>query len=198
MNKNSRLSQVEAIVIGASAGGIVALLEIFPHLPADFHIPIIFVLHLPASVPSLLADVFEKKIKLKIKEADEKEPIFPGTIYYAPAGYHLLIEADKTFSLSTEDPVCFSRPSIDVLFESAASSYKNKLVGILLTGANTDGSLGLKRIKELGGLTIIQDPNEAAISLMPESARPYVRPENILTLKKITSFLLDIDKAEKK
>ncbi len=198
MSKTSNHKDKKAIVIGASAGGIEALLEIFPLLPADFHIPIIFVLHLPASVPSLLDHVFEKKIHLKIKEADEKESIKPGTIYYAPAGYHLLIEEDKTFSLSTESPVCFSRPSIDVLFESAANCYKKDLIGILLTGANTDGSKGLKRIREMGGLTIIQDPSEAAISMMPESGRVFVKPENIFHLKQITNFLLEVYQAGKK
>jgi two-component system chemotaxis response regulator CheB len=189
MTSNLKKENWQAVVIGASSGGIKALGKILPALPASYSIPIIIVIHLPDDKPSLLTGVFRNKVKLKVKEADEKEEIVGGTIYFAPPGYHLLVEKNKTFSLSNEKAVLFSRPSIDVLFESAADTYGQGLVGILLTGANEDGALGLKKIKEAGGLTLIQNPASAEEKRMPNSGLPYVLFENILSLKKITNFL---------
>lgn len=189
MTSSLKNEHLQAVVIGASSGGIKALGKILPTLPASYSIPIIIVIHLPEDKPSLLTEVFRNKVKLRVKEADEKEQIVGGTIYFAPPGYHLLVEKDKTFSLSNEGTVLFSRPSIDVLFESAADTYGQGLVGILLTGANEDGALGLKKIKEAGGLTLIQNPASAEEKRMPKSGLPYVLLENILSLKKIANFL---------
>lgn len=186
---NMFTNNIEAVVIGASAGGIEALDILLSALPETFSLPIIIVLHIPGGMPSLLTNIFESKVKLKVKEAVEKEYIEGGTIYFSPPGYHLLIEKDKTFSLSNEEPVRYSRPSIDILFESAADAYGDKLAGILLTGANEDGALGLKKIKESGGLTIVQNPTSAKIAIMPTAGMPYASPECVMSLQEIANFL---------
>lgn len=190
-------TKIEAVVIGASAGGIDALEKILPALPESFPSPIIVVLHLPQNQPSHLAEIFEHKVKLKVKEAIEKENIKGGTIYFAPPGRHLVIENNKTFDLTTEEPVLFSRPSIDVLFKSAAEAYRENVVGILLTGASEDGAMGLKKINELGGLTIVQNPISAKLPLMPSSGMPYVKPECVLSLDEIVNFLQGINQVPK-
>jgi len=181
-------------VIGASAGGIDALGKIMPALTAGFSLPIIVVLHLAPQKPSLLAEIFKPKTSIAVKEADEKEKIVGGVVYCAPPGYHLLVEKDFTFSLSIEAPVCFSRPAIDVLFESAADAYGSRLAGIILTGANNDGSMGLKAIKRAGGVTLVQDPAEAALRTMPESAIAEAGPDFILPLKDIVKKIIEFDR----
>lgn len=187
--------KIEAVVIGASAGGIEALKQILPTLPETYNIPIIIVLHIPAGEPSLLPEVFEHKVKLPVKEATDKEIIKPGTIYFAPSSYHLLIEKNKTFSLSIKEPVLFSRPSIDVLFESASQAYSETLVGILLTGANKDGAEGLKKIKEANGIAIVQNPINAEMSEMPAAGMALAAPEHVLSLDKIADFLQKLTSA---
>jgi len=182
----------EAIVIGVSSGGMTALRLIFSALPSDFSIPIIIVQHVSAHSDNVWIKLLNKKSNLTIKEADEKEKIETGNVYIAPANYHLMIENDKTFSLTIDERVNFARPSIDVLFESAADAYKNKLIGIVLTGSNIDGAKGIKRIKELGGMAIIQDPETAESSLMPASAIAAVQPDYILSLEKIVQLLIKI------
>lgn len=182
----------KAIVIGASAGGIQALRKILSLLPDNYSHAIIIVLHISAAHRSTLPEVFKGIVNLPVKEAQEKEDILSGTIYFAPPGYHLLIESDHTFSLSNEEPVYFSRPSIDVTFESAAYVYGKGLTAILLTGASQDGAMGLKKVKELGGSTIIQDPKSAEHSEMPRSGIPYVDPENIMTLDQISKHLVSL------
>jgi two-component system chemotaxis response regulator CheB len=132
--------------------------------------------------------------KLYLKEADEKEIIEPGKVYIAPPNYHLMIERNKTFSLTIDERVNYSRPSIDVLFESAADVYKNKLIGVILTGSNNDGTEGIKRIKESGGLAIIQNPETAESAYMPKSAIAAIKPDYILSLQDITDLLIKIDK----
>ena len=186
------LGRFKAVVIGASAGGIDALREILPSLPKSYPLPIIIVLHIPGDQPSLLSELFGSKTELRVKDADEKEAIQPGTIYFACPGYHLLVERDLTLSLSQEDPVQYARPSIDVLFESAADAFGSHLVGVLLTGANQDGAEGLKRIQEAGGLALIQDPATAQVRSMPEAACALLSPsvEQILSLNEIARFLL--------
>lgn len=183
----------EAIVIGVSSGGMNALKIVASALPANFSTPIIVVQHVSARSDSYWIELLNKKSLLHIKEADEKEKIENGTIYIAPPNYHLLIEKDKTFSLTIDERVSFARPSIDVLFESAAEAYKNKLIGIVLTGSNHDGTKGIKRIKECGGLTIIQDPKTAESAYMPQSAIDAIEPDYILPLKSIVQLLIKID-----
>ena len=185
--------QYEAIVIGVSSGGMIALKFIFSTLPADFSIPIIVVQHMSARSDNEWIKLLNNKSNLIIKEADEKEKIETGNVYFTPANYHLLIEKDRTFSLTIDEPVNFARPSIDVLFETAAEAYKSRLIGIVLTGSNNDGAKGIKRIKEYGGLAIIQDPETAESSTMPASAIAVIQPDYILSLEKIIELLIKID-----
>ena len=184
---------IEAVVIGGSAGGLDALLRILPGLPASFRLPVITLLHLPNDAESELANVFRARTAIPVREAMDKEFIEPGTLYVAPGGYHLLVEKDFSFSLSVEDPVHYSRPSIDVLMESAADVWGAALAGILLTGANDDGADGLARIGECGGLTVVQDPAEAAIVTMPQAAIARRTPDLVLTLDQIRTWLIELD-----
>lgn len=184
---------VEAVVIGASAGGVHALLALLSGLPAHFSLPIIAVLHLPKERDSRLADVFQQRLGMTVREAADKETIAPSTLYFAGSGYHLSIETDRTFSLSCEEPVNYSRPSIDVLMESAADAYGASLAGVLLTGANFDGAAGLARIKQRGGLTAVQDPAEAQVATMPQAAIRKLKPNLILTLDGIRQLLIQLD-----
>lgn len=188
----------QAIVIGTSAGGLIALSSLLENLPVNYPIPIIIVQHRSKEPRDLLEEILQGKCKMKVKQADEKEKIESGFIYIAPPDYHLLIEKDFTFSLTADEAVLYSRPSIDVLFESAASVYKDKLIGIILTGANSDGANGLRRIAENNGLTIVQTPDDAQFSVMPLAAIATQKVNFILSLLKIQSFLLNIsDKNEK-
>lgn len=184
---------VEAVVIGASAGGVHALLALLSGLPTNFFLPIIAVLHLPKERSSRLAEVFQQRLAMSVREAADKQAIAPSTLYFAGSGYHLSIEVDRTFSLSCEDPVNYSRPSIDVLMESAADAYGARLAGVLLTGANVDGAAGLARIKQRGGMTVVQDPQEAQVATMPEAAIRKMKPNLILTLDGIRQLLVELD-----
>jgi len=184
----------EAIVIGVSSGGMNALKIIFTALPADFSIPIIIVQHVGAHSDSQWINLLNEKSNLNLKEADEKEKIQKGKAYFAPPNYHLMIEKDKTFSLTIEERVNYARPSIDVLFESAAEAYKNKLIGVILTGSNNDGTNGIKRIKECGGLAIVQDPETAESAYMPTSAIAAIQPDYIPSLQEIIKLLIKLDK----
>ena len=185
---------IEAIVIGASAGGVEALLTIFAELPADFGLPIITVLHLPDERRSQLAEVFDRRVAMPVVEARDKEVIKPGTLYFAGPGYHLSVERDLSLSLSQEDRVFHSRPSIDILFDSAADAYGKRLVGILLTGANNDGAHGLSRIKRAGGFTIVQDPAQAQARTMPEAALALHEPDYLLPLNDIGQLLAELER----
>lgn len=184
----------EAIVIGVSSGGMNAMKVMFSILPKDFNTPIIIVQHMSSHSDSQWIKLLNDKSNLYIKEADEKEKIEHGNVYIAPPNYHLLIEKDKTFSLTIDERVNFARPSIDVLFESAAEAYKNKLIGVVLTGSNNDGTKGIKRIQECGGLAIIQDPETAESAYMPRSAIAAIKPDYILSLEGIIKLLIKIDK----
>ncbi|EMY79804.1 protein-glutamate methylesterase CheB [Leptospira weilii serovar Ranarum str. ICFT] len=183
----------EAIVIGVSAGGLNALKTILPTLPVRYGIPLIIVQHIGPRSDGEWLRILGRLSNVKIKEAEEKEKIEPGTVYAAPPNYHLLIERDRTISLSVSERVNFSRPSVDVLFESASDVYGDKLIGIVLTGANSDGAKGLKRIKDNGGLAIVQDPLTAEFALMPESAIGAVGVDCILSLEKIAELLIRLD-----
>lgn len=184
----------EAIVMGVSSGGMNAMKIMFALLPGNFNIPIVVVQHLSSRSDSQWIQLLNDKCELCIKEADEKEKISPGTIYIAPPNYHLLIEKNKTFSLSIDGRVNYARPSIDVLFESAAEAYTDKLIGVVLTGSNNDGTNGIKLIKELGGMAIIQDPATAESAFMPASAMEAIEPDYVLPLEAIAELLVEIDK----
>lgn len=182
----------KAIVIGVSAGGLHALGQILPKLPADFPLAVIIVQHISAQSDNYMIRHFDNITKVTVKEADEKEEILPGIVYFAPPNYHLIVENDFTFSLSVDERVNFSRPSIDVLFETAAEAYGDTLIGIILTGANNDGSRGLKRIKDSGGFTIVQNPAKSEASAMPESAIKMTKVDKILDLDTIADFLIKL------
>lgn len=184
----------EAIVVGVSSGGMNAMKVMFSLLPKDFNTPVIIVQHIGAHSDSQWIKLLNDKSNLPIKEADEKENIENGKVYIAPPNYHLLIEKDRTFSLTIDERVNYSRPSIDVLFESAAEAYKNKLIGVILTGSNNDGSNGIKRVKECGGLAIIQNPETAESAFMPKSAIAAIKPDYVLPLEGITELLITLDK----
>ena len=186
----------EAVVIGVSAGGLYALTHILGALPAGFPAPVIVVQHRSRDERFLLEEVLQTKCRVHIKQADEKEEIMPGIVYVAPADYHLLIEKDKTFSLSFDEPVNYSQPSIDILFETAAEVYKNKLLGIILTGANSDGAKGIKSIRKRGGITIAQQPDTADYPVMPKAAIKTGSIQHVMTLDQIRDFLLNGKKDE--
>jgi two-component system chemotaxis response regulator CheB len=180
---------IEAVVIGASAGGFEALLAVLKGLPPTYPMPLVAVLHLPENHDSRLPELFGYRLELKVCEARDKEALAPGVLYFAPAGYHLLVETDRTFSLSCEGRVSYARPSIDVLFETAADAYGKSLAGILLTGANYDGAAGLAGMKVAGALTVVQDPATAEVPTMPEAAIRRMAPDLILPLAEIHSLL---------
>jgi len=190
LTKNAKY---EAIVVGTSAGGLNALFVLLETLPANFPLPIIIVQHRSKDKNDLLEEVLQNKCKVKIKQADEKEKIEKGVVYIAPPDYHVLIENDLTLSLSADEYVQFSRPSIDVLFESAAGVYKDKLIGIILTGANSDGASGIRLIKANDGLTIAQKPEEAFSPVMPSAAIKTNAVTHIWPLSKIRDFLLTLN-----
>ncbi|WP_438750262.1 chemotaxis protein CheB [Pararhizobium sp. O133] len=179
----------QAIVIGASAGALEALTAILPGLPTGFDLPVMIVVHIPPDKRSVLADLFRAKCRINVVEPEDKEPICGGTAYFAPPDYHLLVEGNGTLALSSDETVLFSRPSIDVLFESAADAYGADLVGIVLTGANQDGAAGLRAVVEAGGMAIVQTPESAFASAMPEAAIAMCPTAEILSLDAILSFL---------
>jgi two-component system, chemotaxis family, protein-glutamate methylesterase/glutaminase len=167
---SAELRDVDAIVIGASAGAITALLHLLPSLPAEFPRPIIVVVHVAPQHSSSLGELLQPRCRVTVKEAEDKEEMKPGTVYVAPPDYHLLVEKDRRLSLSTEEPVNFSRPSIDVLFESAVDVYGGRLLAIILTGANNDGAQGVHAVCEAGGRAWVQTPASAQARSMPEAA----------------------------
>lgn len=183
------LQQYQAVVIGVSAGGISALTKVLPNLPLNLPIPILIVQHIGADAQNYLAEHFSKKCKLNVVEAKDKEPITSGNIYFAPPNYHMLIEADQTIALSTEAKINFSRPSIDALFETAAETYCSNLIGIILTGANSDGANGLAKIKSFGGLTIVQSPETAEVDTMPTAAISHSKIDYITPFDEISTLL---------
>jgi two-component system chemotaxis response regulator CheB len=181
-----------AVVIGASAGGTKALQQILPRLPGNFPLPISIAQHLHPQQEGAAIIHYSGGSALTVKDADEKETLRSGFVYFAPPNYHLLIETDHTFSLSIDPKVNFTRPSVDVLFESAADAYGAQLIGIVLSGANQDGAAGLRYIKQRGGLTIVQAPADAEVGYMPQAAIAAAHPEQILTASSITDFLIEL------
>jgi two-component system, chemotaxis family, protein-glutamate methylesterase/glutaminase len=182
-------ADIRAVAIGASAGGVQALSELLPALSAQSRAAVFVVLHLPRDRPSLLVDVFSRKCDLPVREAEDKEPVTPGTIYFAPPNYHLLIDAGPALALSADDLVNHSRPSIDVLFDSAAQVYREHLLGIILSGANEDGAEGLAAVHEAGGLTVVQEPQTAQASAMVLSALERGPADLVLDVAGIAQLL---------
>jgi two-component system chemotaxis response regulator CheB len=180
----------QAVVVGASAGAIEALMAILPGLPADFPAPILVVVHVPPDRRSLIPQVLQPHCALSLREAEDKEPAEAGHVYFAAADYHLLVERDGRLSLSSEEAVQFSRPSIDVLFETAADAYGPAAVALVLSGANSDGAAGARAIAQAGGLILVQSPETAAATAMPLAALAACPDALVLPPSRIAEVLL--------
>jgi two-component system chemotaxis response regulator CheB len=181
--------QCEAVVLGVSAGGFHALSAVLPCLDRALPVPVFIVQHLSPLADTYLVEHLQEICQVEVKLAEDKETPGPAVIYLAPPDYHLLIEADYSLALSLEDRVNYSRPSIDVLFESAAEVYFDTLIGVIMTGASADGSKGLMKIKRCGGLTVVQAPETAEVDTMPRSAIESVEVDYIVPLDKLGVFL---------
>lgn len=189
--------KITGIFIGASAGGISAIQILLADLVHKHQIPIVVVQHLPQYAKIDLSLIYGQNAKeVVFEEVADKMYIEKGHVYFAPPGYHLLIERDFSFSLTQDEPVNFARPSIDVLFESAAQAYRDSACGILLTGTNNDGAAGLKAIHQGGGLTIIQDPASAEFPSMPQAAIDLFKPNYIANIAKIPEILKELDRGQ--
>jgi two-component system chemotaxis response regulator CheB len=186
---------LKAVAIGASAGGVQALSKLLPTLPAGYPLPVLIVVHVPPDRDNALVPLFRDKCRVEVKEAEDKEQTRPGVIYFAPADYHLLVEADGTLALSSDELVNFSRPSIDVLLETAADAFGPALAGVVLTGANEDGALGLRAVGAAGGFAIVEDPASAYASAMPDAARAACASAKVMTLDALQSYLLSLGPA---
>ncbi len=184
------------IIIGGSAGSFQLVTKILSKLPANFNYPVVLALHRLKHVRHGFVEALSIKSTLPVIEPHDKDPIKPGKVYLAPANYHLYIELAGKFALSTEEPVNHSRPAIDLTFATGAYCYKEKTVGIILSGANKDGAMGLKKVKDWGGLTIVQDPAEAQITTMPLAAleKTEKKVNHIMKVDEIINFLHSINK----
>jgi len=180
----------QAIVIGLSAGGMQALKLFIPVLPAGFPLPIAIAQHVEEHSDGFLAEYLNQNSVLMVKEAEDKEPVCAGYIYIAPPGYHLLVEKDRTFSLSVDARVNYCRPSIDVLFESAVDAFGDTLIGVVLTGANADGSRGLKAVKDAGGYAIVQNPATAEALYMPAAALEATPVDSVIDIEELAPLLV--------
>ena len=189
------LGHIEAVAIGTSAGGIDALSVLLPALPADLRAAVFVVIHVPRQRPSHLVEIFQPRCALPVREALDKDRVEPGTVYFAPPDYHLLIDRGPALALSVDDLVNFSRPSVDVLFESAADVYGARLLGIILTGASPDGAAGLQAIRRAGGTTIVQEPANAQVAIMAEAALKQGPADHVLTLDAIAARLATLKSA---
>ena len=182
----------DVIVLGCSMGGMAAMEAIFSVLPAEFPVPIVVTQHRYRTSGEALPSFLRRHSRLDVVDATDKQWIHPGNIYLAPADYHLMIDRDGELSLSVDAAVAYSRPSIDVLFESAADAYGAGTVAVVLTGANADGARGAKRIKERGGFVVVQDPKTAESPIMPAAAIAATRVDRILPLDRIGPFLVEL------
>lgn len=185
--------KTEAVVIGASAGAVEALGTLLPALPSDSKLPFLVVVHIPSYRPSLLVEIFARKCALPVRQPFDKVPVEPG-IWFAAPDYHLLVERDRTFSVSLDEPVNFSRPSIDVLFESAAHVYGRNLVAVVLTGASRDGARGARQVRDVGGVVLVQDPADAEVDIMPKAAIETASPQLVAPLSALAKVLRDISR----
>lgn len=176
---------IDAVVIGASAGGLHALQRLLTSLPADFRPPVLVVLHLPRDRPTKVAELLAQSCALPVREAEDKQPLQNGTVVFAPPDYHLLVETSSSLALSMDDPVLFSRPAIDPLFSSAAAVFSHRLLAILLTGASADGSEGMAAVRRAGGIAWVQQPGDAHTAVMPAAALAHAGADAALTLNDI-------------
>lgn len=181
-----------AIVVGGSSGGIEALVTLLPALPTTLRASVLVVMHMPRDPNSRLLDIFKPRCPLPLREAQDQDALMPGTVYFCPPDYHLLLDRGPRAALSVDPPVHYSRPSIDVLFESAADLLGEQVVGILLSGGNEDGALGIQAIHEAGGLVIVQDPASAPVATMPLAALARVSANHVLTPAGIAALISDL------
>ncbi|GAB1410312.1 chemotaxis protein CheB [Desulfovibrionales bacterium] len=179
----------QAIVMGASAGGLDALRCILGGLPVSLPVPVLVVQHVSPDSDSYIPVFLGTNTELFVKEAEDKELLAAGVVYVAPPNYHLLVGPDKTLALCVGSRINFSRPAIDVLFESAAEAYASGLIGVILTGANHDGAKGLARVKSVGGLAIVQDPASALAPAMPRAALAACTADYVLPAEEIAPLL---------
>jgi two-component system, chemotaxis family, protein-glutamate methylesterase/glutaminase len=187
---HTKKTKFKLVVIGVSAGGLETLNKLFARLDKEFNLPIIVVQHIsPDQEFDFLMKHYSDISKHYVKEVEEKESIKNGVIYFAPPNYHVLVEDNYTLSLSVEEKVNYSRPSVDILFLSAAYTYFSNLLAIVLTGANGDGSNGALEIKENGGYVIAQKPEEALYPVMPQATINKVKVDAVMTIEKIADFL---------
>lgn len=179
----------DAVVIGASAGGVEALLQLLPCVRAEAGVAVLVVLHLPPDRESLLSQIFAPVCALAVKDAEDKEPILPGTLYFAPPDYHLLVDRGPQVVLSVDTPVQYSRPSIDALFETAADLYRARLLGIVLSGSSEDGAAGLAAVAAAGGAAVVQDPAQSRAPMMPGEALRRTPTAQVASLAQIADLL---------
>jgi two-component system, chemotaxis family, protein-glutamate methylesterase/glutaminase len=194
MRKFNLNNSYKAVVIGGSAGSFQGVVKILAQLPKGFPLPIIMCLHRLKHVRNGFVEALSIKSVVQVTEPNDKENIKKGSVYLAPANYHMSIELGNNFALSTEEMVNNSRPAIDITLSTSAFVYKEKLIGILLSGANRDGALGMKAIKDKGGLTIVQEPSECMIDTMPKAALAVTKIDYILKIDQIVEFLKELDK----
>lgn len=186
-----------AIVMGGSSGGIEALMVLLPELPPTLRAAVLVVMHMPRDPRSRLLEIFRPNCALPLREAQDKDPISPGTVYFAPPDYHLLLDQGPRIALSVDAPVHYSRPSIDVLFESAADLYGDQLVAVLLSGGNEDGASGLQAVHAAGGLVIVQEPASAPVSTMPLAGMARVEADHVLPPKGIAALIADLHRQDR-
>jgi two-component system, chemotaxis family, protein-glutamate methylesterase/glutaminase len=194
MNKYNLNNSYKAVVIGGSAGSFQGMVKILSQLPKGFPLPIIMCLHRLKHVRNGFVEALSIKSVVQVTEPHDKENIKKGAVYLAPANYHMSVELGNYFALSTEEMVNNSRPSIDITLSTCGFVYKEKLIGILLSGANRDGAAGMKAIAEKGGLTIVQEPSECMIDTMPKAALAVTKIDHVLKVDQIVEFFKELDK----
>lgn len=192
MEENKVIKKCRVLIIGGSAGSLEILMKVFPKLPLITTFSIVIVLHRKNTEDSLLEELFALKSVIPVKTVEDKVSLNPGYIYIAPSDYHLLFEKDQTLSLDGSEKINYSRPSIDVAFESAADVYKKELTAILLSGANADGAEGLKAVRREGGIVIVQNPETAVMPFMPNSAINTIKPNYIMDADEIVTYIKGI------
>jgi two-component system, chemotaxis family, protein-glutamate methylesterase/glutaminase len=197
MNKYNLNNSYKAVVIGGSAGSFQGIVKILSQLPKSFPLPIILCLHRLKHVRNGFVEALSLKSVAVVTEPFDKESIKKGGVYLAPSNYHLSVELGNHFALSTEDMINNSRPAIDITLGTAAYVYREKLVGILLSGANRDGGLGMKYIKDKGGVTIVQEPTECMIDTMPKAALSLTKIDHVMKIDQIVDFLKELDRVYK-
>lgn len=193
MEKDRMISNCKVLIIGGSAGSLEVLMKLLPNLSSIPSFAIVFVLHRKNAKDATLEELIAIKTNISVKEVEDKTSFLPGYIYIAPPDYHLLFEKNNILSLDTSEKVNYSRPSIDVSFESAAEVYGSSLIAILLSGANADGTNGLLAVKKAGGTTIVQNPDTAQMPFMPQNAITYVSPDYILDVDEMLHFITSIN-----